>query len=171
MRALSIADARSEPGPVAFAQPAMPICAASAWSAVALAQFAKTREAGPVSGASVIQLGQAERRVTWADQQAPAQLLPWPQDEQPAVSMATHACPASIRWTMPRCSIIPLAISRPSLPIPWRQNDLRTWPCPGRRWRGRSRPRRHRSSLLKSRPTVRRCRPAHRHGSAARPWP
>jgi hypothetical protein len=52
---------------------------ANAWSAVALSQFAKTREAGPVSGTSLIQLGGAERRADWASQQAPAQLLPWPQ--------------------------------------------------------------------------------------------
>jgi hypothetical protein len=34
---------------------------ANAWSAVALNQFARQREAGPVSGASVLTLGQAER--------------------------------------------------------------------------------------------------------------
>ena len=102
---------------------------ANAWSAVALAQFAKTREAGPVSGASVIQLGQAERRVTWADQQAPAQLLPWPQQGAQLPLSLQHAGSGKPWATVATLAAVPLkapvahglSVKREVLPIEQRK--------------------------------------------------
>ena len=102
---------------------------ANAWSAVALNQFAKQREAGPVTGTSVLTLGQTERRAAWQDQQAPTQLLPWPQQGGTATlnlrqdgsgqPWATVATVAAVPLTAPVAH--GLAVKREVLPIEQRQ--------------------------------------------------
>jgi uncharacterized protein YfaS (alpha-2-macroglobulin family) len=50
----------------------------NAWSALALRRFQQQFEAGPVDGVTRATLGRSTADAAWADQQAPALLLPWP---------------------------------------------------------------------------------------------
>ncbi|ARU03331.1 hypothetical protein CCO03_00270 [Comamonas serinivorans] len=98
---------------------------ANAWASVALNRFAQQREAGPVSGTSVLTLGAQQRRADWAAQQAPTQLLPWPQQGGTATlglqqqgsgqPWATVATLAAVRLTAPAAH--GLGVTREVLPV------------------------------------------------------